>query len=195
VSEFEYLIGLLTIVLGLAVAKAMGGIGSFLIAERRTLRNWIDVGFCLALVIFQIGWWKVLWSIFNNAELLSNGLVYSWIAATALLYLASYVLVPQSGHFAGSVRTTSKAIPPAFFYCVALHFCAVPFYFIIQREISFTIAWPLLMVALCVLGAFLKSDRAMLTLVAIWLVMGLSVVLIDPGAAFVNAEAALLVEP
>lgn len=50
-TVFEYSSALMAIVLGLSFARVMGGIGAFIIAEQRVLRDWIIVGWCLNLTM------------------------------------------------------------------------------------------------------------------------------------------------
>ena len=54
-TVFEYVTALLAIVLGLSIARVMSGIGRFIVAERRVLRDWVIAGWCLALTLTQIG--------------------------------------------------------------------------------------------------------------------------------------------
>ena len=184
-DAFEYLAGLLTIILGLSIARTMSGIGAFLLLEKRTLRNWNAGGFCLVLAMLQIGWWRVLWAVFNDVEFLSIAQVYAWVAATVMLYLSSYVLVQSTSTSTDYAVAQSGKLHPVFFTSLALHFSAVPIESAIRGVFSVTVVgFPLLMIALCLLGMFLKGEKALAVLMVSWNVLMFSVFLVDPAGAF-----------
>jgi hypothetical protein len=46
-TAFEYGSGLISIVVGLAVARVLGGVGTFLGARERSVQDWIVAAWCL----------------------------------------------------------------------------------------------------------------------------------------------------
>jgi hypothetical protein len=184
VSAFEYIAGFMTIVLGLSVARALGGIGAFITADQRSLNDWTTAGFCLTLALLQIGWWSVLWGALGESEVMSKWQVFSWIAATAMLFLAGHVLVPNEG---SSPKTPSWPIRPGFFICMGLHFSAVPLSILFEvRESLSLVIWPALMIILCLIGLFFRSDKARAALAIGWLSLSFFAVLYDPTAPFLR---------
>ena len=94
---FEYIAAFVAIVMGLAVARVMSGIGAFILADRRAPDDWLLASWCLALVILMIGWWMLGWFTIGQLETITYGSVLLWFSSTALLFLASYILVPGGG--------------------------------------------------------------------------------------------------
>ena len=58
-SAFEYASGLISIVVGMAVARVLGGIGNFSAANKRAASDWIVAAWCLALLLTLVGWWRM----------------------------------------------------------------------------------------------------------------------------------------
>jgi len=182
--EFEYLTGLLTIVLGLAIARAMSGIANFLVLDTRTLRSWTLFVFCLALAAMQVDWWRLLWVTLGKSELMTET-VYLWIVATVMLYLASYVLVPHLGSGSSDDVEQSASVRPAFFACMALHFCAFPLYQLANGEIAALEIGPLVMIGLCILGALLKQVKVQFAFSLIWALLAFGAIGLSFGSPFV----------
>ena len=65
-TVFEYASGLISIVIGLAVARVLGGISNFIAAERRIGSDWIVASWCFALLITLVGWWLVGWYVLRG---------------------------------------------------------------------------------------------------------------------------------
>lgn len=121
---FEYASGLISIVVGLAIARVLGGIGAFLTLNQRTAHDWIVAVWCMALSLNLVMWWIVGWRFLQNLAEISVATLMFWTSATALLYLAAYILVPGSaeGHSGHDARTNFKLPGLAFFGCLAAHF-------------------------------------------------------------------------
>ena len=62
-TAFEYASGLISIVVGLAVARVLGGIGTFSVASERSVSDWIVASWCLTLLLTLVGWWMSAWTI------------------------------------------------------------------------------------------------------------------------------------
>ena len=60
-SVFEYVAAFVAIVMGLSVARVMGGVGAFILTKSRTSTDWLVFGWCIALIVTQIGWWMLGW--------------------------------------------------------------------------------------------------------------------------------------
>ena len=178
-TVFEYVSVLLAIVLGLAVARIMGGLAAFIIAERRVTRDWIVAGWCVALAYMQTVWWLLGWFTFHDRAEISLGFIMYWVGATALISLSSYVLVPQ---FSGATPSSPTSIPastptlrPAFFIYLAGHFGLVfvnGLLFTSSYTGSFVVGFVLVLTGM---GYFLRTDRSHLTLLLVWLAFILSV--------------------
>ncbi len=179
-SEFEYLTGLLTIVLGLAIARTMGGIALFLSSKKRTLYRWTLLGFCLALAAMQIDWWRVLWITLGDSDLLAET-VYLWITATALLYLASYLLVPGGE----STELDESTIRPAFYACMAIHFCAFPLYRLIQGQAEAIEAGTVVMIGLCLCGMVFRRGRVQFAFALLWFLLAFGSIILSFGSPFI----------
>ncbi len=109
-SAFEYASGLISIVVGLAVARVLGGIGTFSVASERPASDWIVASWCLALLLTMVGWWMNAWMTLRGQAEIAFSTLFIWIVATALLYLAAYVLIP--GTSTGSASGSGGAFPP-----------------------------------------------------------------------------------
>jgi hypothetical protein len=165
-TVFEYVTALLAIVLGLSIARVMSGIGGFIVAERRELRDWLIVGWCLALTLTQIGWWMLMWVVLGQAETITLATILYWVVATAMLFLASYILVP--GVSLSPSTATMGILRSSFFVCLAIHF-SIP---LLDAVASGNLAPPLLLLLLVAVlsatGAFLTSDKAHFSLLIVW---------------------------
>jgi hypothetical protein len=188
---FEYVAGFVAIVVGLAVARVMGGIGVFILAERRVAMDWLVAGWCVALIVTLIGWWMLAWFTLGQLETITYGAVFGWFAATALLYLASYILVPFGGPAFGGNGAALGELRPAFFVCLAAHFATN----IVESALagSFEAAqWlVVLMVALSGIGAFLRGTRAHALLLLTWMVCMLVLNFVAVPAVGVNSGSVL----
>ncbi len=122
-TVFEYAGGLISIVVGLAVARVLGGIGSFIRAGNRSASDWIVASWCLALVFNLVGWWFAGWAIFAERTEIGVPTLIVWLVDTSLLYLAAYILIPNTGLMAGGdTQAKPPPLPAAFYFCLATHF-------------------------------------------------------------------------
>ncbi len=188
---FEYVAGFVAIVVGLAVARVMGGIGAFILAERRAAMDWLLAGWCLALIVTLIGWWMLAWFTLGQLETITYGAVFGWFAATALLYLASYILVPAGGAAFGGAGAALGELRPAFFVCLAVHFAAN----IVESAVTGSLlpaqGLVVLMVVLSGIGAFLRGARAHALLLLTWMVCMLVLNFVAVPAVGVNSGSVL----
>ena len=104
-----------------------------------------------------------------------------WLVAlvpTALLYLASYTLVPDTaeGHSRQHDKTNFRLPGPAFFGCLAVHFALFAVYRIADvaqggragQDGQYPVTM-LVLVALAVVGFRLKTPRSYVIHLALWL--------------------------
>ena len=68
-SVFEYASGLISIVVGLAIARILGGIGTFTGLEKRTAADWIVLSWSIALALNLVGWWIGGWIRYERSQL------------------------------------------------------------------------------------------------------------------------------
>jgi hypothetical protein len=173
-NVFEYASGLISIVIGLAVARVLGGIGSFSTASQRSAHDWIVASWCLALLLVLVGWWFQGWNLFRERTEIDFATVLIWIVATSLLYLAAYVLVPgaTSGE-TSDVRSSLHPLRRSFYFFIAAHFglgilISLPTTDF-QRVGGFVLIAMLVLVS--ALGAVAKSNQAKALHLVIWLAM------------------------
>ena len=67
-TVFEYASGLISIVVGLAVARVLGGIGTFMAASQRSAADRIGASWCAALLFNLVGFWIAGWQAFGALE-------------------------------------------------------------------------------------------------------------------------------
>ena len=152
-TGFEYASGLISIVVGLGIARVLGGIGSFLRFHNRAPRDWIVGSWCLVLFLALVGWWMAGWQVLRVQTEISFVTLIFWTIATALLYLSAYLLVPAT-----IVDRTGDL--GAFFTCLAAHFGLVSVYMIVALESEFDS--PLITGAITIIsaaGAAIKTSR------------------------------------
>ncbi len=122
-TGFEYASGLISIVVGLGIARVLGGVGTFLRLDNRTPHDWIVGTWCLVLFLALVGWWMFGWQVLRMQTDISFVTLIFWTIATALLYLSAYLLVPATiVDRSGGPETNFELPRGAFFACLAAHF-------------------------------------------------------------------------
>jgi hypothetical protein len=168
-TAFEYASGLISIVIGLAVARVLGGIGGFLVARQRSASDWIVAAWCVALLVTMIAWWHVGWTTFRGRPEIDLGTSFAWSFATALFYLAAFVLVPHTiAQEDSSEVGTLRSPAPAFYLCLAAHFVAGT----LLSNPTFESGGVIIMSTLVLVsaaGAGAKTDRARAIHLGVWL--------------------------
>ena len=125
-TVFEYASGLISIVIGLAVARVLGGIGTFIVARDRSFSDWTVAAWCVALVFVLVGWWMIGWIVLSGLTELAFITLFLWVVASALLYLGAFVLLPGGViGGAGDPREHLQPLRAAFYFCLAGHFGVV----------------------------------------------------------------------
>jgi hypothetical protein len=122
-TAFEYGSGLISIVVGLAVARVLGGIGTFLGMRDRTSRDWIVAAWCLVVLLNLIFWWIAAWVMLHALSEIAPAVLVVFTLATALLYLAAFVLLLERTAAPIEPAHTGFDLPQRpFFVCLAAHF-------------------------------------------------------------------------
>jgi hypothetical protein len=190
-SVFEYVAAFVAIVMGLSVARVMSGVAAFILAKDRTSTDWIVSGWCVALIITQVGWWMLGWFTVGQLETISYVTVLYWFSGTALLFLASYILVPELAVSQGS-PTSSESVPRrAFFVCLALHFL-LPLFSALLRDAWIPSMWLIvLMVGLSGAGLFIRGNQGQSILLLVWVVSMLSLNFLSVPAVGENTGSVL----
>ena len=182
-SAFEYASGLISIVVGLAVARVLGGIGTFSVASERPASDWIVASWCLALLLTMVGWWMNAWMTLRGQAEIAFSTLFIWIVATALLYLAAYVLIPGTSTGSGSGPGSSlRPVRPAFYLFLAAHFGVVvllglarKIFVVADGDPSTTLISslvpPAMMTGLSAVGAALHSERNRALHLVAWLAL------------------------
>jgi hypothetical protein len=125
-TVFEYASGLISIVIGLAVARVLGGIGTFIVARDRSVSDWIVAAWCVALIFVLVAWWMIGWLVLGGQTELAFTTLFLWVVASAFLYLAAFVLLPGAAiGEAGDPREHLRPLRAAFYFCLAGHFGVV----------------------------------------------------------------------
>jgi hypothetical protein len=131
------------------------------------------------------------WFTLGQIGTISYGSVVSLFTATALLFLASYILVPGTGVSLGAPSSDMGTLRPAFFACLGLHFGVN----IVESAVNGTFipaqGLVVLMVILSGIGAFLHTTRAHSVLLAIWVICMLSLNLVAVPAVGENTGSVL----
>ena len=177
-TSFEYASGLISIVVGLAVARVLGGVGAFLNADRRTSSDWIVGAWCLLLSIALVAWWMVGWRFLRQQVEISFASLVFWMFATAVLYLAAYLLVPRNvASLRGDDQETNFDLPNrAFFVCLAVHYGAFLMYIVtdLARVVESSpvtngrLPFLPILIITSAAGIFVRTPRAYVVHLAIW---------------------------
>ena len=96
-THFEYIVGFLSILMGLAIAELLSGIGRIFRERRTTTIYWVHVTWMLLLIcICIISWWNV-WTLHDKEiQTISE---FVMILAPRLLYVVlAFVLSPPISH-------------------------------------------------------------------------------------------------
>ena len=173
-SPFEYASGLVSIVVGLGVARVLGGFGTFISARQRSASDWIVALWCIAILGNLIGWWIAVWNIMREQVEISLATLFVGILATSLLYLAAYVLIPGApidGAREGGANLHSPRA--AFYYCLGAHFGVVAlviFFFETVVGTGFTLPFVMVgtLAAVSAAGAAAKGNRSRALHLATW---------------------------
>ena len=188
-TSFEYASGLISIVVGLAVARVLGGVGAFLNADRRTSSDWIVGAWCIILSIALVAWWVAGWRFLRQQAEISFASLVFWMFATAVLYLAAYLLVPRNvASLHGDDRDTNFDLPNrAFFVCLAVHYGAFLLYVVTDLALVVESSpvtngrlpfLPMLIIASAA-GIFVRTPRGYVVHLAIWGVMLIAAIAIS----------------
>ncbi len=169
-TAFEYASGLISIVVGLGIARVLGGIGSFIESRRRSAGDWIAATWCLVLLLALVAWWIAGWQVLRAQAEISLATLVIWTLATALYYLAAYLLVPVR-LIDGSREPHANSERPsgAFFLCLAAHFGLMLGYALAIGSIDglgLTATGSLVVVSGA--GAALKSNRGRAFHLLVW---------------------------
>jgi hypothetical protein len=169
-TVFEYSIGLISIVVGLAVARALGGIGTFMASSERSAFDWIGVAWCAAILMNLIGWWIVCWTAFSALKEVGGAILVPWVVATALLYLAAYALVPSTEPLRDRAPGSNLfPLLPHFYLCLAAHFgVTLVLFFSVAPGDSAGILLAGLMIPISAAGALVETNRARAMHLLIW---------------------------
>jgi hypothetical protein len=173
-TVFEYASGLISIVIGLAVARVLGGISNFIAAGQRSGSDWIVASWCFGLLINLVGWWLMGWYALRGRAEIDFATLFTWILATSPLYAAAHVLVPDTaGRDPGGASAHLQPLRGAFHLCLAAHYVlgfAVTFSAPASdgtRPLGRVVA--AVMVAVSASGALARSDRARALHLLAWL--------------------------
>jgi hypothetical protein len=169
-TPFEYATGLVSIVIGLAVARVLGGVGVFITARERSGSDWFGASWCIVVLVNLGGWWIAVWNTLQQQVEIEFAILLAVTLATSLLYLASYVLI-ESRPIDGTRQPRELATPgPAFFYCLGAHFAVVvamivPFDLAQEPE---DVVETALVAAVAIAGAAAKGTRSRVLHLVIW---------------------------
>ncbi len=170
-TAFEYASGLISIVVGLGIARVLGGIGSFIESRRRSAGDWIAATSCLVLLLALVAWWIAGWQVLRAQAEISLATLVIWTLATALYYLAAYLLVPGTIIDGSREQHANSGLPSrSFFLCLAAHFGLMLVYAVvvgvIESSLGFIITASLVVVSGA--GAAVRSNRSRVFHLLVW---------------------------
>ena len=93
-SVFEYVAGMITVVLGLGVAHLLGSLGSLAASQGRIRAHWVQILWIVLLLGLHLQAWLSLWSLRGLSEWRIGQMVGSLVAA-GLIVIVSRILVPH----------------------------------------------------------------------------------------------------
>lgn len=171
-TAFEYATGLVSIVIGLAVARVLGGIGAFITARERSASDWFAASWCVVVLVNLGGWWVAVWNTLRQQVEVEFSILLAVTLATSLLYLASYVLLESRP--IGVTRPRELGTPgPAFFYCLGAHFAVV-----VAMVVPYDLAQEpqdvvetALVAAVAIAGAAARGPRSRVLHLVVWAAM------------------------
>ena len=171
-TPFEYATGLFSIVIGLGVARVLGGIGTFITTRDRSASDWIVASWCIVILVNLGGWWIAVWIILQGQAEIDFAILLAVILATSLLYLATYVLI-LSAPIDGTQHARTYPVPRVqFFYCLGAHFAVVVAFQTASDLISPRNAVETAVVAaVAAAGAAAKGTRSRVLHLVIWTVL------------------------
>jgi hypothetical protein len=94
-STFEYIVGILSIVLGLALANLLSTIVETIKYRRTVTHYWVHTLWCAAMVFNIVGTWWFLWRSMSGIEVVSLPQFSIPIVLTSLQYAISRLLGPD----------------------------------------------------------------------------------------------------
>ena len=166
---------------GLGVARVLGGIGTFSAASERLSSDWVVASWCVALLLTLVGWWMSAWMILRGQAEIAFSTLSIWIVATAFLYLAAYVLIPGTAIWsADGPRSGLRPVRSPFYLYLAAHFGVVLLHGIARSILLVTDAGPstepnpslvpsAIMTGLSAAGAVLNGERNRALHLVAWL--------------------------
>ena len=93
-SVFEYVAGMITVVLGLGVAHLLGSLGSLAASQGRIRAHWVQILWIVLLLGLHLQAWVSLWSLRGLSEWRIGQMVGALVAA-GLIVIVSRILVPH----------------------------------------------------------------------------------------------------
>ena len=94
-STFEYIVGILSIVLGLALANLLSTLVETVKYRRTVTHYWVHTLWCAAMVFNIVGTWWFLWRSMSGTEVVSLPQFSIPIVLTSLQYAISRLLGPD----------------------------------------------------------------------------------------------------
>ena len=95
-SIHEYATSILSIVLGLGVANLLSGLAWMARNPKNDMYFYVFGVWNLSLLLSALGMWWGIWTSFKDLEVLTYWMFVPTFLSTALFYLASKILVPQT---------------------------------------------------------------------------------------------------
>ena len=120
-SSFEYLVGIHTIVLGLAMAQLLTTIADT-IRFRDTLEGyWLHTAWCVLMVLLVLGWWYGLWRLLGDeGEILYRRFLPSFGFTVSLFLAARFLTLDLESHRTASLEEHFARVRVPFFAFLGL---------------------------------------------------------------------------
>lgn len=91
-SQFEYIIGFHTIVLGLATGRILAVLADVIRYRSSVGHDWVHALWCVLVELMLIGWWYGLWRNFQSVDETTYGDFLVSFSITVSFYLAASLL-------------------------------------------------------------------------------------------------------
>lgn len=170
-SPFEYVVGILSIVLGLALASLLGTIVETIKYRHTVTHYWVHTLWCVAMVFSIVGTWWHLWRIMSGIDVVSLPQFSIVLLIASLQYAISRLLSPD--HTLASainLQTYFYEIKTPFLICLS----AGPFVSMLTSAANADTATIVVGITIFVsvllplIGIFTANRRAHAVIVVLW---------------------------
>jgi hypothetical protein len=173
-SPFEYVVGIHSIVLGLAAANVLSAIAESVKHRKRIQHYWVYHAWCVYFLFNLAAIWFYIWQVecgIESRSIFEFSLTFQW---TIFIYIASRLLTPDmQDELAAQRKDYFFSIKTPFFVCMAAPFCL---YSLGSYVSTGTLMEPILLVSvLLILATYVAgmfSDNSRIQIAVLLLIIG-----------------------